>query len=404
MNLREIIDDFRTILRGNIGILFVTWILLGFGGSIVHRFDGIYFSALGASATILGLMGALTFGMMALLQIPGGYLADIFGRKRVIVTFTFVMAFSMLIFAFAPSWQYIVIGLIISNVTLLYQPALFSILMDSLPENQRAEGFAITNISMIPGIFGPIIGGVLIATYGVIGGMRLGYLILFFLAMSAALLRMQLKETLHIKRTTNRTGFFESFKILRNLKKESFYLLFVNVIISGANGLIGYFIVKYSVGYTSAFMFGLAMATMTFVMVVVSIPVAKIADTYGKERFFVAGIFLYAAATGIFIVPTVTTLFLYSILSGLGMAILQPSNSGLIADYVGKENRGRYMGVYLFLSYISAMFGSIAGGFIYSENSILLFLISASVYFVAAVIAIRTIHRYSTNSNIWLEK
>ncbi len=379
-------EDLRTILSGNIGVLFTTWLLLNFGNSIVMRFNGIYFSALGASDVILGLMGSLTFGMMALLQIPGGYLADAYGRRRIIVIFTTVMAFSTLIFAIAPSWQWIVVGLIISNVALLYQPALFSIMMDSLPEKRRAEGFAITNISMIPAIFGPIIGGFLIYKYGVVPGMRIGYFALFAFSLTSAFIRLKLKETIKVKKE-HRKRFLESFKILREIKSRAKGLLIINMLLSSAGGMLGYFIVKYAYTYTSSLIYGIAMGLITIIVVVVGIPVGKKADLLGKEKFFALGIFLAAISIFIFIIPSVMALFIYAILTGSAQAIMQPSSNGLIADYVGIENRGRYTGVFLFLSYIAAMIFSAIGGYIYHMHPALLFTLSGVLYLIAGATA-----------------
>ncbi len=383
--LKNLHSDLRTILRGNIGVLFTTWILLNFGHSLVMRFNGIYFSALGASNVILGLMGALTFGMMALLQIPGGYLADAFGRRKVIVIFTSVMAFSMLIFALAPSWQWILVGIIISNVALLYQPALFSMMMDSLPSHRRAEGFAITNISMIPSIFGPIIGGALIYTYGTVPGMRIGYLVLFIISVIAALLRIKLKET--IKPNKSREKFIESFRILKKLGRGAKGVLLINMITSAAGGMVGYFVVKYAYGYTSSLIYGIAMAIITVIIVLVGIPIGRRADSRGKERFYMLGELMAAVALIVFIVPSTFALFTYAILIGLSQAFSQPSSNGLIADYVNIENRGRYTGVFLFLSYISAMVLSAIGGYIYQITPWLLFALSGMLYLLGGILA-----------------
>ena len=391
---RSMLEDFRLLLSGNIGVLFLTWILLNFGHSMVNRFNGIYFSALGASDVVLGFMGSLTFGMMALLQIPGGYLADTFGRRRIIVIFTTIMAFSMLIFAFAPSWEYIVIGLIISNVALLYQPALFSIMIDSLPPHRRAEGFAITNLSMIPGIFAPIIGGFLIFQYGTIEGMRIGYFLLFIFSLISAVLRFRLKETVKVKKV-NRMKFLESFKVLKELRDKAKGLIITNMLVSGAGGMIGYFVVKYAYTYTSSVLYGIAMGLITVFMVFMGIPFGKRADAGKKEIYYVVGILLLSTSLIIFIIPSVVALFSYAILTGLGMALMQPASQGLIGDYVSIYNRGRYTGVYLFLSYISAMFLSGAAGYLYRINPIILFSISALIYFAAAILGFLILLRSS---------
>ncbi len=385
----RILRDISSILHGNVLILFITWVLLAFGGNMVHRFDGIYFSALGASNVILGYMASLTFGMMALLQLPGGYLADMLGRKKMIVTFTFVMSFSMLIFAFAPSWEFIVVGLIISNVSLLYQPALFSIIMDSLPIARRAEGFAVTNLSALPALIAPAIGGYVIFTMGVIPGMRLGYILLFLLTISAAILRLFLNETIKTKKKEEREGFISFIKVLKGLNRRAKGMILVGSLMSSATGMVGYFVIKYAYTYTSSLIFGIAMGVAMLISTITGIYIGKLGDLKGKEKFYISGILLTSLSFAIFIFPSIIYLFIYAAISGLGMAFYQPTNSGLMADLVEEEKRGRFTGVFLFLSYLSAMVFSIAAGYIYSIFPLFLFIIAASIALVSALIAIK---------------
>ncbi len=381
--LKGSFEDWKVILRGNILVLFISWLFLDFGSYMVSDFQGVYFSALGASDVILGYMGSIAFAMLALLQIPGGYIADTFGRKRVIVIFTFVMASSMLIFAFAPSWQYIVIALIIENLALLYQPALFSIIMDSLPEEHRSEGFAIMSLPLLPALVAPAVGGYFAYTYGIVPGMRLAYLIVFFLSLIAAILRISLKETL--KKKEERLTFFESIRSLKNIDSRAKGLVYVAIISSFAGGLVDYFIVKYAYTYTNGLIFGIAMSLWMIMATLASIPIGKHADLHGKEVIFAVSLIIYSIAYLTYSLPGIVFLFSFALLGGLAVAMLQPSHSGLIADLVSEKNRGRFTGVYLFLSYISAMIGSMVSGYIYSYDHRILFL-TASILMILAFI------------------
>ncbi len=389
----KIFKDIASILKGNILILFITWILLGFGNNMVHKFDGLYFSALGADKVVLGYMGAITFGMMALLQIPGGHLADTLGRKKVITIFTFIMSFSILIFAFAPSWEYIVIGLIISNVALLYQPALFSIIMDSLPENRRAEGFAITNLSALPSLVAPMVGGALIYYFGLVPGMRLGYLILFFLSLTAAFLRLFLKETVKVKEKKHRESFSSFFRVIRNVDSRARGVILVAMLMSSAMGMVGYFVVIYSSTYTSSLVFGIAAGVGMLVSTLMGVVVGRMGDLRGKERFYIAGPVLMSLALILFIYPSVISLFAFSIISGLGMALYQPSSNGLIADLVPLEKRGRFTGAYLFLSYLATMGFSALAGHLYRFSPTALFIVASLLALTASLVALVVFRR-----------
>jgi len=388
MILRALLKDITSLLKGNVLVLFLTWVLLSFGNNMVHKFDGLYFSALGASNVVLGYMGAITFGMMALLQIPGGHLADTLGRKKVILIFTFVMAFSMLIFALAPSWEYIVVGLIIANVALLYQPALFSIVMDSLPPSQRAEGFAVTNLSSLPALFAPMVGGALILKFGLVPGMRIGYFILFILSITAAFMRFYLKETVKRDKNGHKDGFMSFFKVIKNLTSKTKIIMVSGILVSSASGMVSYFIVKYTYTYTSPFVFGIVMGINMLIFTVVGLFVGRIGDLRGKERFFITGALLIALSLAVFVIPSVEFLIAYVIIAGLGSAFYQPSINGLIADLVSIKTRGRFTGVFLFLSYTVAMIFSIIAGYIYQISPQFLFTIASGISLIGALIAV----------------
>ncbi len=136
--------------------------------------------------------------MLSLVRIPGAYIADRYGRKQITVVMTFAIALSYLFYILAPDWRFVLIGMIISNLSLIYQPALQAILADSIPPEKRGMGFAATNVvPNIPTIFAPALAGVLVETHGLVPGMRIVYTIVFFCILAAALVRLLfLEETL----------------------------------------------------------------------------------------------------------------------------------------------------------------------------------------------------------------
>jgi MFS family permease len=145
----------------------------------------------------LGIIGLANWVVMAIVAFPGGYLADKYGRRKLITTMTFVMALSNLFFAFAPSWHFILIGTIVHSLCLIYQPALFAMVQDSLPPERRGMGSSI--IQLIHGTFntpGPAIAGLLLLAFGLEMSMRIIYVIVTILYAIAALWRIKLKETL----------------------------------------------------------------------------------------------------------------------------------------------------------------------------------------------------------------
>jgi len=185
-------------IKGNYAIIVISWILIDFAGELPGTYYALYVLKLGATETILGMIGFSGFLALASMQFPGGYLADKFGRKWLVSSLTFGMAASFILYAVAPSWPFILIGVVLTNLlNSIYQPALMSIVADSLPPENRGMGFGIimliTSTSTTPG---PLVAGLLHNQFGLVDGMRISYGIVVALFLAAAFLRLRLKETI----------------------------------------------------------------------------------------------------------------------------------------------------------------------------------------------------------------
>ena len=76
-------------------------------------------TVLGADDFVLSIIAFSGLIAVAVVQFPGGYLADKHGRRWLVYTMTFGVTFAYLFFIFAPSWPLIVFGTIIQNVSAL---------------------------------------------------------------------------------------------------------------------------------------------------------------------------------------------------------------------------------------------------------------------------------------------
>ncbi len=155
MKLSDLFKGQSAILKGNFLIITASWIIMFSAQPIPATFASLYYLHLGANdflLSIIGFAGSLAF---ALVQFPGGYLADKHGRRWLVTTMTFGLAIGTLFFIFAPSWQFIVIGLIVQNVCAIYGPALMAMVFDSLPPENRGGAYSfqsvITSLVLLPG-------------------------------------------------------------------------------------------------------------------------------------------------------------------------------------------------------------------------------------------------------------
>jgi hypothetical protein len=62
------------------------------GGSIVNPYQSIFFEAIGTPLPFIGVLAALSSVVTAITYLVGGYIADTWGRRKVIAVFSFVSA------------------------------------------------------------------------------------------------------------------------------------------------------------------------------------------------------------------------------------------------------------------------------------------------------------------------
>lgn len=78
-----------SFIKGNYAVLVLSWILIDFAMELPATYYALYVLELGATETILGMIGLFSFLALVSMQFPGGYLADKFGRKWLISSMTF---------------------------------------------------------------------------------------------------------------------------------------------------------------------------------------------------------------------------------------------------------------------------------------------------------------------------
>lgn len=135
----------------------LTW---GLGEGIFLIFQPLYLQQFGADPILIGTILGINGLVMALVQIPAGYLADRFGRRPVIWFNYFVGVAATWMMALAPSLGWFVAGLLLYGLTLSVMAPLNSYVQDV--RGKWSVGRAVSFVSAaynFGGILGPIIGG-----------------------------------------------------------------------------------------------------------------------------------------------------------------------------------------------------------------------------------------------------
>jgi MFS family permease len=383
-----------SFIKGNYAVLIASWIIVDFASELPATYFGLYVLGLGATETILGVVGLSQFLALASMQFPGGYLADKYGRKWLISTMTFGVALSFILYAIAPSWPFILVGVVLMGIfNSTYQPALTAMISDSLPAERRGMGFSIVMLiaaaSTTPS---PAIAGLLRAHFGLIDGMRIAYGIVVVLFLVAASLRFFfLKETVvnaskprlnEILRSYP-TALKESFGVWKKVPKTMLYLfLSFSMMIFGFSAT-SLFTVIYAtrVLLIDEILWAFIIAIVPITTVILAIPVGKFVDKIRRKIPLLTSMLIFGLAMWIFMYGDLTRVAISLILLGAGQVMMMASFGALQTDLTPKEQRGKVNGFTNFANYIVMATGSLLGGYLYEH-------VSPQAPFMVAIVAV----------------
>lgn len=401
---KEFLGREFSFITGNYRILVMSWMIMDIAMEMPQSNFQYYVEALGGPPIALGLIGFANFVAMAIVAVPGGFLADKYGRRWLISTMTFAMALSFLFFAFAPTWHFILLGSIVSSLCLIYQPALFAMVQDSLPPERRGMGSSI--IQLIHGTFntpGPIIAIFLFAWLGKVTGQRIIYLLMTAFFLIAAVLRLRLKETMTNGEPIHFSHFISSYPqairesvgVWKVVPRTVFWLFSMRTLVMFGIALTGVINALYArdvLGIPEE-MWYFVFIPLLLTMVVASLPIGKLVDKIGRKIPIGLGLCSLIAGTVIFTIGNYTMIIISMCLFGLAHMLVMSGAMALSTDLIQPANRGKVVGFNNFFGYIIMGFGMLLGGYLY-ENFIPQspFIISLAATLVAFLIVLFFIH------------
>jgi len=403
-------SSFATTLRKilsnkNVGVFIVADVLFLLGGFLWWPFQPLYILELGASKEELGTLLMLSSAGMLLFQIPGGFLADRFGRKKIILCGATLRCIPPAIFALANHWILLVPGVFMNSLSIIDAPAWNALLVESLPRENRGAGYGVyrTLISM-SGIFTTPLGGVLMDSMGVIEGTRL------CLAFNEVMLVTHTLILLKFLADTKTGGKVEDgvcerrggratvTQSLRVIPRRIWTLILVQGLVSFASGLSMSFTVVYAnevIGLSKT-EWGVASTLLSLFSTTIATPTGFLADRVGRKPCILTSQVLSSISTLFFINShnfggVLFSRTLEGVASGFGGMVMGfmggPAWQALIADFVPGRDRGKMMGL------IGAMTGTIStpsafvGGYLYESFSPALpFQLNIAIMVTAAVI------------------
>ena len=375
-------------LRINVKLILGTCTTLAITSGIVYPFFAEYVVLLGGDAKAVGLFFAVRSLFCALALIPGGYLADTLGRKKMIVSFTTMLGLVCFAYALVPSWEMLVVLAAFEGLTYMYFPALTALLMDSAPTGKVYETLA-TYIAAVhaPYTLMPVVGGVLRDAYG-ITGIRMGLLLFFFSALCAAFVRLRLRETVPRIRLPKLREVVGSYvDIVPVLKKMHTAIrgllllrlailtvglcMFVNFAILYATRVAGLSFTEWGLVY--------AFSSLAYVPAIL---LSKRVSGFPAHRLYPLCALMMAVSPLLFLKNSLFLMLIAMVIAGLGGALAYSTERSVIIKTTRVELRGRVESLMDLSFMLGGLVGSPIGGIIYLSSPQLM-LVTASMLMIA---------------------
>lgn len=365
-----------SFIRGNILINTITLTIILVTATIPYTYYPKYIEGLGGNPYIVGVIGFVSHVTLALVQIPGGYLADKHGRRRLTVIMTFAISITYLLFAIAPNWQFFMMASILQNLFLVYQPALQALVADSMPPDKRGLGFSIVNLLHYISVPSPVIAGVLAVELGLIPGMRIAYLMVTIAFLVVAILRIRFKETLKNSVEANPlSGAIRSFpksitesaKALKTASSPMLFLFLSFAIYHFAWFMCSLNLIFYATDILSIkdFEWAALMTWFSVVNALAALPCGKIIDRFGRKKPLTVAWFLFIPGLVGFVYGDIIIISICFLFLGIALILANTAYPALMADFVAREKRGKIIGSTNFFSNILSSLGQLSGGFMY---------------------------------------
>lgn len=345
----------KPIINKNLRWFLAGMIFANIAGQMAYSMLSLYMLKLGASVAQVGLVFTLASLVPMALQIFGGWLSDTIGRLRVMAIGSSIAVFGYLIFAFAPNWQWILIGLSIEYISnSVVGPSFGAYISEQSTEESRGRVFGITSsIYQTVTVIGPALAGFLAYQFSFPLMMRVAFG--FYLTATILRVWMATNERFAPSKEAAKptfSGFKEQLVSILTLLLAGGVLTWIwitDAVGDTSYGLINQLFPIYlsDIGKLNVQQIGIVNAAIGVTAIIAAPLAGSLVDKFGERAAIITGFALNGL--GLF---TLLNSYNYAgfILAmcffGLGTGSLMPAYESLISKVVPESKRGLAFGFF----------------------------------------------------------
>jgi MFS family permease len=365
-----VIAEFLALKR-NTSLLLAALVVAGTGEKLWLGFAPKYLQTLGAGVLVIGLFDALQTLLGALYAYPGGWFSDHWGQRRSLMLFSALSLAGYVLVLLWHHWLALVVGVFLFLAwSALSLPTTFAVVATSLQAQRHTMGVGVQSmIRRVPMMLGPLAGGWLIQRYGWHDGVQWALLLCILLSVITVGFQWFMLEPIQGPLEAARAPKSGSIlEVLRSFTPALRELLVSDILIRFCERIPYAFVILWAMNHTglNAQQFGYLVAIEMVTAMICYIPVAHLADRYGRRPFVMA--------TFVFFTLFPVTLLWARSFGWLALAFVvrglkefgEPARKALIIGEASAEYRARTYGAYYLIRDCVVTSGSFLGAWLWS--------------------------------------
>lgn len=386
-------------LKRNLVILLIAIFVIGAGEELWMRFVPKYLQVVGATVFVIGLYDGLRTLLGAIYAYPGGVLADRWGHRHAFIIFNVVSIVGYVLVLLIPNWGGVIAGMFFFlSWSCFSLPATFSLVGAALEANRHSMGVGVQMVvRRLPMMISPILGGILIDRFGIVGGVRIALLVSILLSAATILVQRLLpKESKDGARDLEATALdlkrWRFWQTLREFNAPMRRLLLSDILVRFCERVPYAWVVIFAMDYIgmSGQQVGVLTAIEMFAATLCIIPTSYFADKFRREPFVIATFVMFTLfPIALLMSRSFSALVIAFTIRGL-KEFGDTSRKALIIGYAEPERRGQMIGAYYLVRDLVVSTGAILGAYLWKLGPALNFLGAAAIGAAGTIFYIRT--------------
>ncbi len=395
-----------TALRGNARVIVISEGVCAIPHQWLHAYLPLYMVALGVRTTEIGALASTLAAVQLLSTLVGGYMADRFGRKRVLVIGDIICwGLPLFLYTVARDPWYFWLGTIINGFVYVVVPGFDCLFVEDVPPDRRPAVFGAMQVLMSAASLTAPLAGLMVSRLGIIpaGRIMAGSTMTVILA-TAIIRQLALRETTvgqakitALSLSGRREWLREHLKVLRSITGSYPLRSFLAVRILNAFATTVW--VTYSALFlTDAAGLGLpkaAVAILPFISALVTMAILLLATRLMEAKRslnnLITGQILWLAAALCFVASprgTVGFVAIWAVIHAISNALSWPVLQSYWAGIVGEWNRAPVFALGASLTSFCTLPAGLVAGAMYTLSPRAPFLLSAGLQAVSLALVL----------------